>query len=538
MYSNSINSNSPVQNYPAQEISSTNQGQLNGREVSYNSASQNSSALYNNATDQDKSENKQASSLDGRLDKPKVTLLIDGSAEKTRTLFFNTTGFDQPVRNSVIYNGQFETPFIEKYSKDEIPPTDTRWSVKDGALSSGINRFRISEGGETKTQEILSKVIKNKHSAKDLKDLITGFDGSNLSREDKLKAVNDPVRRVFESYYAKNAMESIFSDPAKYNKYFEFSEKQANYIRNNFLPEDIVKSFDKACAGEKSDFDAQFRAFLPRVKETIETLSGLTPDAKTKLLKVYQNRYLNLYLRNNEEASAKLPKEHWDGIFDLFKAPGKGRVEIKIAEGDMFRQADSQSVGLLRNFDASPADLRLNQQFSIKYKDDYKGSMESGKHTRCPDRLEISDPDHRDNNIEGSYTKQLFDKGVGTYINGPSGTILIEHGAIRACKELHKNADPRGLEDHLELQGLMFVYFDGGHSMNEIQYALADDRVTGKLHEAFDGREEFKNIAQNLFQEPSILEKSAKDAAVFYNSLRAKDDVHAELRSLGQFVKV
>jgi hypothetical protein len=31
----------------------------------------------------------------------------------------------------------------------------------------------------------------------------------------------------------------------------------------------------------------------------------------------------------------------------------------------------------------------------------------------------------------------LYEQGTGTYINGPSGTILIELKAIRACKELH-----------------------------------------------------------------------------------------------------
>lgn len=453
------------------------------------------------------------------------------------TLLDNTKLTFKPgttIRNGIPCNGQPDEnnpTILEKYTNDKILPT--QWSIKDGAFSLGTNRFRVpGRVNITKTQAILETYLANKNAV-DLRTLIYADQITELSKEQRLQMVNDPTRRVFESYYAKYALENIANNPEILNRYYEFSVQQTQYIKDNFCTEKIIQQFDAAVAGKDFTFDSQLGGFYQRIKLIIDTLeiSGnqeTQKNVKDKLFAIYINRYLNLALKNDPEVSKKLPENHWDKIYDFFKAPGKGRIEMKIA--DLFRQTDSYAVGILRNFDTAPADLRLNHPYTIEYENDYHGKLSAGKSTRCPDRLEIQDPIHEGAYAPNSYVGELFNGGVGTYVNGPSGTILIEHGAIRACKEIHQHRTAEEINNFLELQGLLFIYIDGGHSMYEISRALKTDVIRTKLVETFDDKEEFQTVGDNMFTNPDALEKAAKNTAIFNRSLLTKDAVHQAIQ--------
>lgn len=64
----------------------------------------------------------------------------------------------------------------------------------------------------------------------------------------------------------------------------------------------------------------------------------------------------------------------------------------------------------MRNIDPTPVDLRLNEPYDIQYAGDYKHSLLASASTRCPDRLEMQDPNHPDAFKPGSYLKDLFEK--------------------------------------------------------------------------------------------------------------------------------
>jgi len=442
-------------------------------------------------------------------------------ADSKQAVKFKNNGAGLSVRNGAPYNLDIVTPVTEKYTADLIPPGNA--TVKDGAFSLGINRFRQADGTLTKTQEILIQ------DDSDLARLISSDVRVNLSREERLKMVNDPVRRVFESYYAKFALEKYLNDKVMLDFYYKFSSDQFDYISDKYLNPEIITSFNNAKSGSSFEFDSQLGGFYHRIKKAINTLD-VSDEAKGKIFEIYINRYINLSLRNDPRVIDKLPAGHWDNVFDAFKAPGKGRVEIKVDEGDMFRQADSYALGILRNFDVAPQDLILKDD--ITYADDYHGKLTAGKSTRCPDRLEIQDPFHRDAFKEDSYMKWLYEQGTGTYINGPSGTILIEQGAIRACKELHHDMTAEAMEKFLEVLALMFIYLDGGHSMHEISYALRTEKVQQKMAESFPEKVGVNKVGNNLFKDEVILKRSAAATVPFLRSLLQKDRLHQEIKKV------
>lgn len=464
----------------------------------------------------------------------KIPLLTLAVAGESRPLSFYSDRQDAiQVRNGAIYNAVIGSEVIEKHSGDRIPVGKA--FIKDGALSFGLNRFRVTEGKETETQKILSdlKNIKDDAGRRALLLALTGHHKvQTMSGPDKLKMVNDPVRRAFESYYAKYALQSYFSDKKTYEKFSHISSAQVNYIKDNYVSADLFKKYEAAWKNESFDTDVvgldQLKGFYDRACKTLETLD-ISPSAREVLFDIYKHRYLSYALKNEPDVEEKLPHDHWDGVFDPIKAPGKGRVELSVKEGNLFRQSGSHNVGIMRSIDPTPRDLKLNEAFSITYEKDYGGSLLAGASTRCPDRLEMQNPDHPDALKADSYMAQLFEKGAGTYVNGPSGSILIEHGAVRACKEIHAHTAPADIEAYLEIQALLFIYIDGGHSMDEISYALMKGNAQEKMHAAFGDKEGFDKIGAEMFKKPEALESAAKAAATFDQALKARDAMHGKI---------
>lgn len=460
-------------------------------------------------------------------------LTINNQNEERSILFFRDEKNVQQIRNGAIYNAIIGSEITEKHSGDRIPAGKA--SIKDGALSFGINRFRINDGKETETQKILSELkhIKNPGDRKfELAKLVVNNCASTPDSSMKLKIVNDPVRRAFESYYAKHALQSYFSSPEKYERFREISNSQVAYIKDNYIAPELFKKYEAAWRNESFDTGIigldQLQGFYERAEKTLGTLN-ISQKAQEVLFDIYKHRYLSYSLKNEPDVEAKLPKGHWDGIFDPIKAPGKGRIELNVKEGNLFRQADSHNVGIMRNIDPTPRDLRLNEAYHIKYEKDYGSSLLASASTRCPDRLEIQDPNHRDATKPNSYMKDFFAKGTGTYVNGPSGSILIEHGAVRACKDIHTHTSADDIEKYLEIQALLFIYVDGGHSMDEISYALKRGNAREKLHEAFGKKAGYDEVGSKLFMDYEALDKAAEDAAVFNEALRVKDLVHDKI---------
>lgn len=103
------------------------------------------------------------------------------------------------VRNGAIYNAIIDSDIFEKHSNNFIPAGEA--SIKDGALSFGLNRFRVTGPENTETQKILTKLqnIKNPDERMtELTKLVNTEHTQSLDRSMRLKMVNDPVRRAFE----------------------------------------------------------------------------------------------------------------------------------------------------------------------------------------------------------------------------------------------------------------------------------------------------------------------------------------------------
>ncbi len=428
------------------------------------------------------------------------------------------------ARFGVVTEATFVTPVEDKYTKKPLPGA----RMRNGALdATGNPTTRIKAGAPTLTHQILER-----HRAGEAVDLTDLIDGSkspmSLSGQEKLKMINDPVRRAFESYYAKEALEKAFSNPETAKRIHDFSTSQTDYLKRTYCTAAIVKKFDAAVRGTDFSYDKQLGGFYERVKREIDTLD-VPHDAKSKIFEVYLNRYLSLSLRNDPETSSKMPSGHWDEIFDMFKRPGKGRNEPNGTAHDIFAVSQSYNVGTMRAGTEAPRDLQLPNPYVIKYDQSNYGDYGSGKKTRCPDRLFPSDTMEPEASVPGSFTKGLFESGVGTYINGPSGTILIEQGAIRAAQEVHANRSADDVREYLETQGMLFIYLDGGHSMHEIIAALNEPSVSDKLKNAFGGRPEFSSMGSMMFKDPDVLEASATKAAQFHEALKARDLLHTAL---------
>lgn len=489
---------------------------------------------------------------------PKLTMIGEGDI-RTPVEFANDKG-NIEVRNGAIFNGHFSNKVTEKYTNDIVEPGETQ--IKDGALSFGLNRFRISENNPTETQKILrsleeirkSDISNNEQNEiKEIKSLVTGNTVETPGTQDKLKMVNDPVRRAFESYYAKYILEDYFSSPEKYASISAISKTQVENIKK-IIPEKLSEKYELAWKNKGFDTDIagldQLEGFYERAELTIDTLDikpseGDGPKktaeeaktaavaAKNALFDVYKHRYISYPLNNIPEIKDTLPG-HWDTVFDPVKAPGKGRIELKVEEGTPFRQVDSYNVGIMRNIDVTPGDLRLNKEFDIQYNGKYENNSLAGASTRCPDRLEMQDPNHKLNLEKDSYMKKLFDEGTGTYVNGPSGSILIEQGALRACEKAHKElgTSAADMEKYLEVQAALFIYVDGGHSMKEISYSLTHENSKKKMVEAFG--DDFKNVGDNLFLNEAALTKAARAAESFDKTLMAKDAAHLKFKAVPQ----
>ncbi|MBY7729055.1 hypothetical protein JHW46_01695 [Vibrio splendidus] len=429
-------------------------------------------------------------------------------------------------------NGKIAIKVTEKHSKDPLEPG--RATLKDGALSLGNPRFRQPDGQRTKTQEIL-------RSGQDVTTLITNSDIElgQLDKDAKFRMINDPARRVFESYYAKFAIEDMFSNKngLMADRLQKYSQDQAGYIKT-LLPEAVLEVFEQAFGGNYDNIikdgkevfvgARQLAGFNQRVNKMISELD-VPQERRSQIKEIYQNRYLDYTLKNDPKVSNLLGQDHWDDMFDSVKAPGKGRIELSVNEGNLFRVQDSHAMGILRSHDASPSDLRA--QYDIEYKQDYDGLLGAGENTRCPDRLEIQDPEHKDAQKADSFMNALFRSGTGTYVNGPSGSIMIQHGAARACKEVHKHRSANDINRYIELQGLMFILFDGGHSMDEIRYPLNTDTAQQRMKKDFDNRPGFDAIGERFFTNQSILNKSREATAAFSEALLNKDAVHNQLLS-------
>lgn len=462
---------------------------------------------------------------------PLLTLALVG---ENRPLSFYSDRHDAiQVKNGAIYNAVIGSEVVEKHSQDRIPIGKA--FIKDGALSFGLNRFRISEGKETETQRILSQ-LKNMKNEGDRRALLLTLTGNHTAQSmagsAKLKMVNDPVRRAFESYYAKYALQAYFSDKKTYEKFSDISHAQVKYIKENYVSLALFEKYE--VAWKNKGFDTaivgldQLKGFYDRACKTLETLD-ISPSAREALFDIYKHRYLSYALKNEPDVESKLPPDHWEGVFDPIKAPGKGRVELNVKEGNLFRQSGSHNVGIMRSIDPTPGDLKLNVAFSIKYDKDYGSTLLAGASTRCPDRLEMQNPDHPDALKPNSYMARLFENQVGTYVNGPSGSILIEHGAVRACKDIHANTAPADIEAYLEIQALLFIYIDGGHSMDEISYALMQGNAQEKLQAAFGDKEGFDKIGAEMFKNPEALQRAANAAAIFNEALKSRDAMHEKI---------
>ena len=473
-------------------------------------------------------------------------LILSKGSQQQLSLLYNV---DIPTKNGLPYNARIMTDVQEAHTGDEYKAGKVM--LKDGAFSLDISRFRKTDGKETKTHEILLKEPEDNES-ENLIRLIEGDKKVDLNYEERLRMVNDPARRVFESYYAKFALEKAFKDTDTLSEILKLSRNQVKFIEENVLTteeakklfkkiENDMKSFENeknAMESSKDVKDAtilddcqiQFNALSKRIKKMIKTLDP-PPEAETResIFEIFINHYLTYLLRQNKEITNNLPDGHWDNVFDIVQGAGKGRVEVWVQGGSaVFRQADSYSLGILRNFDPAPQDLIMAH--NIEYEKSYQNKLAACYPTRCPDRLEIQDPMHKGASQDG-FTKSLYEGGLGTYVNGPSGSIIIELGAMRACKSFYQDITIEMVNKHFETLCCMFIYLEGGHSIDELLYPLKSDRTKKIMQEAFPDKPDISKIGEGFFKDKEILKQAADATRPFLKNLLAKDKVHAVIKT-------
>ena len=421
-------------------------------------------------------------------------------------------------------------------------------SLKDGATSINTNRFRkTNQDYKTeinKLTETQKSIINGSES--DYLKLISGVNnGESLSTEDRLQMVNDQVRRVFETYYAKFALEKIFSEHNRdeMNLLHKYALDSFNEVLDLNTPEvqQIYKealngNFTNITKDNKEVFSAawQVEASYERLSSIISQMN-VPDDIKPKIMEIYILRYFNYCLKSDPTIAKKLPENHWDIFKPLFKRTGRGRVDF--GSHLLLRVADSYAEGILRNFDAAPGDLinTTTTKFVPGNEGKEVNEKKSGQFTRCPDRLEMMDPEEESIIHTESFLVDLFQNKVGTFINGPSGSIMIQLGAIRYFKALSLKLGAKNVSKFLEIQALMFIDFDGGHSMHEIISIAEAPEIIKLMSEAFSDEEGYDTVGHNFFTDQEILEKAVKATKPFAKALLNKDKVHAQLKDHPKF---
>jgi hypothetical protein len=392
--------------------------------------------------------------------------------------------------------------------------------VKEGALADeGGTRFqrpntctpfqnllRTSEGPTQAVQELA----------------LNGYKYIKLGTDEKYDVTNDNERRVFEAYYEKYLLENVVNRDADALR--NLSDNILGTYKSGIMDAQAIADWSAACNGRYAGDDKRLQQLVTQMDRAHDGISTLDIDEHKKglLLDLYARRYINYILDSTSAYQVAHPK----GIIKSKSNPlyaKRGRLD------GGFRRADSMHMGIVRNTDKAPGDLRFS---SVPMKDE---RVDRSLYTRCPDRLNMADPNSSVDRDPDSWLSYNFMRGMMPFVNGLSGSMLIE---IRSMLYIKEQIKEHGLDDFLTsvdtlnnyfgaIAGL-YAFIDGGHSLFEIQSAFKQTWVEGAFMMIFDG-EEWADIGKAVYDDKEVFANAYRAAKSFDSVIQARKDVHREL---------
>ncbi|MNU48652.1 hypothetical protein D3C71_375760 [compost metagenome] len=350
---------------------------------------------------------------------------------------------------------------------------------------------------------------------------------TKLDTNEKFDVTNDNQRRFFDTCFSKEMLTSIVSSDVKMAAIRKLSDCIIAFYKSDILT-DKFSDWESACKGSYCGEDARFQQLVTQNDRARDAIEGLeiNGDAKKLLLDLYQRRYLN-YLVDETDA---YKDDHPVGIVKSKTNPlyfKRGRLD-----GD-FGRVSSMNVGILRSIDKSPVDFRFSTV------PDKKTGISPELYTRCPDRLNMADPSGAVDSDPDSWLTYNFLSGNTPFVNGLSGSMLIEIRGMLYLKErldsgnFHehflKSADMVDvLNDYFSVVSGLYVYVDGGHSLFEIQSSFKQTWVKGAFISTFEGRE-WGDVGQDLYSDVEVFAKAYHATKLFDGVLQNQQAVNGQL---------
>ena len=405
--------------------------------------------------------------------------------------------------------------------------------VSDGALVNQGRPRTLRPGAVTPFQRLLSQRDTPfqrgepgaEHSAGDeaLRRRVLGCDPSftPLSTQQKHDVNNDPCRRFFDTVFARHLLVHTFQQHGEVLR--RYSDSLLAFYREDLLA-DAYADWTSACRGQYTGRDGRLQQLSIQSGRAREAVAALPLEQAQKdvCLDLYLRRYLT-YLVDETQAYRE---DHPKGIIKSKSNPlyfKRGRLD-----GD-FAIRDSLNMGILRNVDPCPADLRF-----AGHPRRMPGIAE-GLYTRCPDRLHMAGPEAPVDSDPDSWLSYNFLSGVTPFVNGLSGSMLVEIGGLVYARTrmngvggLAATAPPEVVEAYFRALAGMYVYIDGGHSLFEIQSSFRQTWVAPSLVKAFEDVR-WGTMGQDLFADvpafSSAWRETQRHAAVLQQQRMVNDEL-------------
>ena len=450
-----------------------------------------------------------------------------GAPEHVTNLPFRGGTFSGTVRNGVPWEGTAENVSI--IYRDFSGP------VSDGALvNPGVARLQ-RPASITPFQGLLSQrqtpfqrgerdAMRNEED-ETLRRRVLGYDLAfvPLSEQEKHDVNNDPQRRFFDSVFARELLTNTVQEHGDALR--GYSDSLLAFYRDDLLA-DVHADWSAACNGQYTGADGRLQQLniqSGRAREAVEALL-LGEEDKAICMDLYLRRYL-AYLVDETQA---YKDDHPKGIIKSKSNPlyfKRGRLDGN------FAMRESLSMGILRNVDPCPVDLRFDRHPMRQ------PGIPEALYTRCPDRLHMANPDAPVDSDPDSWLSCNFLGGMTPYVNGLSGSMLVEIGgliyartrmlAARSTADA-ATAPPDVVEAYFRALAGMYVYIDGGHSLFEIQSSFRQAWVASSLVKAFEDVR-WAGLGQDLYADVPAFSRAWRQAQQYAAVLEQQRAVNAEI---------
>ena len=274
---------------------------------------------------------------------------------------------------------------------------------------------------------------------------------------------------------------------------------------------------------------ASFRASL------VELLKEKESKEASLLLKLYDFHYLT-----HQASGLKSYQDHHPAgtlkSYTLNSKYYRGGNRGRIVGFAFNTDANSSHLGIMRQLDPTPTDLRLPKLSLI---------------TRCPDRLYLVKPSagHRDR--PDSFIHQSFQSPENSmYVNGLSGSALLEINttllhAICIQQGLFKSSRLKTdalIENHGEILKnywlmiiSMFVYFEGGHSFTETMSVFELENINTNIKTILGLPPGTFSAETIMFDRPEylgLIKDALIETAQYQRIMDNKSAIHTQLEGM------